>query len=101
MRFVEIAPPSDEDVLKVLSRIVARLDALLRPRLAAARDDARPLGPLGTAQAEAMSSLGTGLPDNARARKRAAYLHGLSLHAAVHLHENDREGLPHPGGYGA
>jgi hypothetical protein len=101
MRFVEIAPPSDEDVLKVLSRIVARLDALLRPRLAAARDDARPLDPLGTAQAEAMNSLGTGLPDNGRARKRVAYLQGFSLHAAVHLHENDREGLAHLCGYGA
>ncbi len=48
-----------------------------------------------------MNSLGTGLPDNGRARKRAAYLQGFSLHAAVHLHENDREGLAHLCGYGA
>ena len=34
-------------------------------------------------------------------RKRAAYLQGFSLHAAVHLHANDREGLAHLCGYGA
>jgi hypothetical protein len=34
-------------------------------------------------------------------RKLAAYLDGFSLHAAVHLHANDREGLAHLCGYGA
>jgi Putative transposase len=48
-----------------------------------------------------MSSLGTAPPDTGRVRKRAAYLQGFSLHAAVHLHENDREGLAHLCGYGA
>jgi len=55
---------------------------------------------LAPAQAEAMNSLGTAPPDEGRVRKRAAYLQGFSLHAAVHLHEN-REGLAHLCGYGA
>jgi hypothetical protein len=63
VRFVALAPPSDDDVMAVLRRIVARLDDLLRPRLASAEADARPLDALGAAQAEAMNSLGTAPPD--------------------------------------
>ena len=77
------------------------MERLLRPRLASREADARPLDALGAAQAEAMNSLGTAPPDEGRVRKRAAYLQGFSLHAAVHLHENDREGLAHLCGYGA
>jgi len=40
VRFVALAPPSDGDVMAVLRRIVARLDGLLRPRLASAEADA-------------------------------------------------------------
>jgi hypothetical protein len=101
VRFVALAPPSDHDVTAVLRPIVARLERLLRPRLAAAAADARPLDPLGTAQSEAMHSIGTAAPDTGRLKKRAAYLNGFSLHAAVHLHANDREGLAHLCGYGA
>jgi hypothetical protein len=79
VRFVALAPPSDDEVMAVLRRIVARLDDLLRPRLASAEADARPLDALGAAQAEAMNSLGTAPPDTGRARKLAAYLHGFSL----------------------
>jgi hypothetical protein len=101
VRFVALAPPSDEDVLAVLRRMVVRLERLLRPRLASAENDARPLDALGAAQAEAMNALGTAPPDTGRPRKLAAYLDGFSLHAAVHLHANDREGLAHLCGYGA
>jgi hypothetical protein len=101
VRFVALAPPSDEDVVAVLRRMVVRLERLLRPRLASAQDDARPLDALGAAQAEAMNALGTAPPDTGRPRKLAAYLGGFSLHAAVHLHANDREGLAHLCGYGA
>jgi hypothetical protein len=101
VRFVELAPPSDDDVMAVLRRAVARLERLLRPRLMAAQVDARPLDALGAAQAEAMHVLGTSPPDTGRAKKRAAYLQGFSLHAAVHLHANDRGGLAHLCGYGA
>src|SRR2546425_1773202 len=79
----------------------ARLERLLHPRLVAAQADARPMDALGAAQAEAMHVMGTSPPDTGRAKKRAAYLQGFSLHAAVHLHANDREGLAHLCGYGA
>jgi len=95
VRFVELAPPSDDDVMAVLRRAVARLERLLRPRLVAAQADARPMDALGAAQAEAMHVMGTSPPDTGRAKKRAAYLQGFSLHAAAHLHANDREGLAH------
>ncbi len=101
VRFIALAPPSDDDVVAVLCRIVARLERLLRPRLAAADADARSLDALGAAQADALHSLGTAPPDTGRAKRRAAYLDGFSLHAAVHLHANDREGLAHLCGYGA
>ena len=101
VRFVELAPPSDDDVMAALRRIAARLERLLRPRLAAADADARPLDALGVGQAEALHSLGAAPPEAGRTRKRAAYLAGFSLHAAVHLHANDRDGLAHLCGYGA
>jgi len=40
-------------------------------------------------------------PQAVRIRRQAAYLEGFSLHAGVHLHANDREGLAHLCGYGA
>ncbi len=101
VRFVGLAPPCDDAVMAVLRRIVARLEPLLRPRLAATDGDARPVDALGAAQAEALHSQGAAPPDTGRAKKRAAYLAGFSLHAAVHLHANDREGLAHLCGYGA
>jgi putative transposase len=101
VRFVDLAPPSDGDVMAVLRRAVARLERLLRPRLVAAQADARPMDALGAAPAEAMHVLGTSPPHTGRAKKRAAYLQGFSFHAAVHLHANDREGLAHLCGYGA
>jgi hypothetical protein len=39
--------------------------------------------------------------DAAIMKKHAAYLEGFSLHAGVHLHANDREGLARLCGYGA
>ena len=40
-------------------------------------------------------------PDPLWTKKQAAYLEGFSLHAGVHVHANDREGLAHLCGYGA
>jgi len=101
-RVVELAPPSDDDVMTVLRRAVARLERLLRPRLVAAQADGRPMDALGAPhRPEAMHVMGNSPPDTGRAKKRAAYLQGFSLHAAVHLHANDREGLAHLCGYGA
>src|SRR2546428_9182745 len=43
VRFVELAPPSDDEVMAILRPVVARLDRLLHPGPAAAQSDARPL----------------------------------------------------------
>ena len=41
-------------------------------------------------------------PDaSGRTTRQVAYLEGFSLHASVHLHANDREGLARFCGYGA
>jgi hypothetical protein len=48
-----------------------------------------------------MSLLRGNPPDAVRVMKQTAYLEGFSLHAGVHLHANDREGLAHLCGYGA
>jgi len=50
LRFVALAPPSDEEVAAVLRRMVVRLERLLRPWPTSAEDDARPLDALGAAQ---------------------------------------------------
>ena len=102
VRFVALAPPSDDDVKAILRRIVLRLRRLLRPRVEAANADARPPDALGLAQAESVSVLRGKPPDaSGRTTKQVAYLEGFSLHAGVHLHANDREGLAHLCGYGA
>ena len=54
VRFVALAPPSDEEVAAVLRRMVVRLQRLLRPWLASEEDEARPLDALGGAQLEAL-----------------------------------------------
>jgi len=45
--------------------------------------------------AEVASLLRGNRPYAIRIRRQAAYLEGFSLHAGVHLHANDREGLAH------
>lgn len=84
-----------------LEKIVARLEKLLRPRLDAARDDARPPDALAAAQAAAVAAIAGKPPAATVTKKHAAYLQGYSLHAGVHLHANDREGLAKLCGYGA
>ena len=101
VRFVALAPPSDDEVKAILHRIALRVRNLLRPRVEAADADARPPDVLTLAQAESVSLLRGKHPEAGRAKKQAAYLDGFSLHAGVHLHANDRAGLVHLCGYGA
>ena len=101
VRFRALDPPSDDDVKTVLSRIALRVRRLLRPRLEATQADARPPDVLGAAQAESVSFLFGKPPGGWRAKKQTAYHEGFSLHAGVHLHANDRQGLAHLCGYGA
>ena len=101
VRFEPLPAPSDDEVKAILQKIVARVCKLLRPRLESGRDDARTPDALAAAQAESVATrLGT--PSAAATtKKHAAYLEGFSLHAGVHLHANDREGLSRLCGYGA
>jgi hypothetical protein len=101
VRFIALPGPSDDAVTEVLRRIVQRLRKLLRPRLEAAQADARVPDALDSAQADSLALLHSNHPDAVRIKKQAAYLEGFSLHAGVHLHANDREGLAHLCGYGA
>jgi Putative transposase len=63
--------------------------------------DARAPDALSAAQADSVSLLRGGSPYPVRRKRQAAYLEGFSLHAGVHLHANDREGLAHLCGYAA
>ena len=65
------------------------------------REDARPPDALAASQAESVSALRGKPPDKSESRHLAAYHQGFSLHAGVHLHANDRQGLAHLCGYGA
>ena len=101
IRFVALAAPSPEEVAQVLGRIFRRIRNLLRARLDAARADASCPDALLAAQANPVGSLPAARPERSRDRRQAAYLEGFSLHAGVHLHANDREGLLRLCGYGA
>jgi hypothetical protein len=101
VEFVALPPPSPDDVLALLARIVARLERLLRPRLLTLQADATQPDSLAAAQAESLHSLGSPPKPQGRSDQRAAFLKGFSLHAGVHLHANDRQGLEHLCRYGA
>src|SRR5207244_3580782 len=70
-------------------------------RVEVALNDARAPDALAAAQADSLSLLGRNPLRAVRIKRQAAYLEGFSLHAGVHLHANDREGLAHLCGYGA
>jgi hypothetical protein len=97
-RFIAAPPRSDEEIQEVLSRIVARLKRLLEPLRTAsnAAPDA-----VGLEYADSVRSLPKAPADPRRPQRRSAFLDGFSLHAGVHLHANDREGLEHLCCYGA
>ncbi len=101
MLFVPLGAPSDDEVKTILQKIVVRVGKILRRRLESARDDARIPSVLAAAQAESVATR-VGMPATAAiSKKHAAYLEGFSLHAGVHIHANDREGLSRLCGYGA
>jgi hypothetical protein len=100
-RFVPLPGLDDDDVTRVLRRIEAKVRALLEPYLASQRDDARPPDALAASQAESVAALRGRPPDASEVKRLAAYHRGFSLHAGVHVHANNREGLAHLCGYGA
>ena len=102
LRFLALHRPSAEELQRLLSRLVRRITRLLRPIRERAQFDARPADTMTSAQADSVSQLPWRRIDAAaNAPRDAAYLEGFSLHAGVHLHANDREGLAHLCGYGA
>ena len=101
IRFEPLGAPSDEEVKAILQKIVVRVCKLLRPRLESAGDDARTPDALAAAQADSVAALAGKSPEAVVTKKHAAYLEGFSLHAGVHLHAHDREGLAKLCGYGA
>jgi hypothetical protein len=99
VRFVPLGPPADSELETILRRAVIRLRSLLRPRseaLEMEQPDA-----LASAQSEALLLPAASSPDPPRRGRHSAFLEGFSLHAGVHLHANDREGLEKLCGYGA
>ncbi len=100
LRFVAARPPTDDDVQAVLLRISRRLDRLLRPHRPGPDTE---LSSLDIGYAESLQvSLPVALAEPPPRRKRqSAFVDGFSLHAGVHLHANDREGLEKLCGYGA
>ena len=101
VRFEPLPAPSDDEVRAILQKLVARIGSLLRPRLDAARNDARPPDALAAAQADSVAANAGRPPEAIVTKRHAACLAGFSLHAGVHLHANDREGLARLCGYGA
>ena len=99
--FSQLGALSDDEVKAVLLRIVTRLLRLLRPRADAAATDSSPPDTLTLAQAESLLPVASPPPAIAVVRKLTAFVDGFSLHAGVHLHANDRQGLEHLCGYGA
>jgi Putative transposase/Transposase zinc-binding domain len=101
VRFVPLPALTDEDVAQVMHRLERRIRALLAPRLDALREDARQPDALAASQAESVAALRGRPPDANAAKQLSAYHQGFSLHAGVHLHANNRQGLAHLCGYGA
>src|SRR3954470_11677666 len=95
IRFVALPCPSEDEVRDVLGRIARRVRKLLRPRREAIECYTRAPGALAAPQADSVGSLRRRPPDGGRKKERTAYEDGFSLHAGVHLHANDREGLAH------
>ena len=54
VRFEPLPAPSDDEVKGILEKIVERVGKLLRPRLDAARDDARTSDALASAEADCL-----------------------------------------------
>jgi hypothetical protein len=99
LRFATLRPPTNEEVQAVLLRIARRLDQLLRPHRPGPDTE---LSSLDISYAESLqTSLAVGLAEPPRRKRQSALVEGFSLHAGVHLHANDCEGLEKLCGYGA
>jgi hypothetical protein len=100
-KFYPLPPPSDAEVEPLLLRVMKRLHALFTRKGLLDEDEryAGPLGALESLQHEAARGQrsfplpGADLQRPKAGKRRSAFVEGFSLHADLHLHGNDREGL--------
>ncbi|HEY4055208.1 MAG TPA: transposase [Kofleriaceae bacterium] len=90
--FVALDPPSRADIEALLARVVRRVRRCVERHIEGRDDD---VGTDALAALAASSVAGRGrTSETERGRGRfEAFLDGFSLHAGVHLHENDRAGI--------
>jgi hypothetical protein len=92
-RFHRLPPPTDADVAALLRTIARRMIALLRRRGRLDDDEEAPDELLPQLELAASRPLGGSYALPPPPPPLCARLEGFSLHAAVAIHENDREGL--------
>ena len=93
-----VAPPSDEEVARILARVLAR-----RRRTGRTKEAAWPEDEYEQLQQQAIQErLGLVEAPTPRPRaRRVAVLEGFSLHADTAVHGHDRQGLERLGRYGS
>jgi hypothetical protein len=104
-RFVQLDPPSDQDVARLLDQIAERVEKRLARSQADESCTDNELDPLDGLRAASIQQR-TGCdpepapePQDRRRRgavwcsRRCAFAEGYSLHANRHVHQNDRDGL--------
>jgi len=96
--FVNLPPPSDAELDTLLLRVVTRVRRALEK--AHLLEDAGAADTLDHLRAEAAAGKPVAPVERHRGRHEA-FFEGYSLHAGVHLHENDREGIERLCRYGA
>ena len=96
--FARLPAPEDEDVEALLHRTATRVLRLLRKEVG---DDEPESDALAALEAASLSSRPPPSGEAPRPKRLTAFLEGFSLHAGVHLHENDRRGLEQLCRYGA
>ena len=98
--FHRVPAPRDGVVEDLLKKVAVRVVRMLRRELSDGDDDN--LDALGALEAAALKPTSTTrTKGDPPPKKLTAFLEGFSLHAGVHLHENDRLGLERLCRYGA
>ena len=89
-RFVRLPAPDDEDVERILTRVIKQVHkAFPAPEDVGGVDEDDPFAALQAAEVDRRLRF----PDPFRHARRSAHLDGFSLHAGVRVHEHDRVGL--------
>lgn len=96
--FVSLPPPSDAELDTLLLRVVTRVRRALEK--ANLLEDPGAADTLDHLRAQAVAGK-PGPPVERHRGRHEAFFEGYSLHAGVHLHENDRQGIERLCRYGA